>query len=380
MNPLVPSRAPTAALAAAVLAAAACAPAEVAPPDAPRSAASAPTTRATAAPSPAELGEPRTEPLSNPACTLRAGHGSLVSSLVLRFHGRPFAYISGEMNRSELRLAAGKGGGTADVSAAGYDLIGEILLKGVPLRTLRTTMVDDWIGVDEPRVKEVVSSGLAIDVVLPDYVTATKLPSLTLSCADVTTTRREHANPSEGKETIAVSETRLPLRAAPGGALLGELVVPPAEKGSNELEITWVTVLGRKGGSAQIRLDGNGSWVVAWVEDKKLRAVGGLIGGVVGGLGLSGEAKAATYRCPTDVPLYVRDAGSVVRVGTAKAGTPLTLRSGKRRRGDDGLMPGEVGVDLTSIGGLGFPFDVLPNEKGLVPFVRKAVFDACVPE
>jgi hypothetical protein len=90
--------------------------------------------------------------LADPACTLRdARGGQRAPSIVLRFHGRPFAEITRPTSEVEIRLGAGGAGGTAHITTDDVALSGEVRLEDLRVRPRDASLYDDWLALEAVR-------------------------------------------------------------------------------------------------------------------------------------------------------------------------------------------------------------------------------------
>ncbi len=279
--------------------------------------------------------EPWIAPIDGATCVVRGDRGlSLIE--VLSFHGKPFAAVegsftsvAGEVERSELRLSDRGTAGTYEVhTTTGYDLIGEVKLAEVAVRPRTATLVDGWIGISRARAKEVTGGSMRLAIEPPERIRIASVPDVTMACSDLSPILQSPGSEPRQKplEVIVPSPgARSALRVVPGGPVVGELLATTKEDGDS---LQTLEIVERRGQMIKIRVAGESTWIEAWAASRGAGSSSGVVGGVLGGIfggDATGAEKRPLYVCKDDVPLYVRDGGVTVRVGTARAGATLIL-------------------------------------------------------
>ena len=320
--------------------------------------------------------KPVPPPAPAPTCTIRGGAIHLASQIVLRVHGRPFAWVS-DADQVELHVQGDTASATATIPLA--TLSGDVEAGSLQVRPRTPKPIDGWLEITSATPKSAAGDALAVAVELPSEVQPVKPLAISIACADLTLA--DAAEIQEQGEVLALrAATTSPLAVAPGGAPFANLVVPPdpppvkMPAGVPELPVMerTVRVLAHRDGWVQIVID---SWqvrVTGWtpehavVPPRKDSATSAI-------LGLLGDHHVPTReRCPAAMPIYVRDGQQVIRVGTSRANAVLPITA---TRADDLELelgsPSDGGLTRALGGG---------EPEPLHPFVRRADAGGCTAE
>ena len=336
----------------------ACAPAtppSPSPPAPPFLPPSAPAPGATLAP------EQALRPLENATCVVHSEKALLLEPLALSYRGKEFAAAQ-QVRRIELR--ANPGAATLEVSTERFTATGEVDLGDIVLgpRTHAAQVHDEWLTVWRARAKAVsgnAADSLAVDVTLPSVVTPAAPLALSYRCDELTFAPEVETPAFEFRRLKRGAKS--PLRRVPRGEVVAWLASSPDEPPDEVAELE------RKGRAVRIAIPDADVLVQGWVDASALSSKKPSAPELMGALNAGAPTDApnfSTVRCSADVPFYVRDDDSAVRVRVgALHGNTEIRRGAVNQRGE---VPIDLGVDAGRL------------TPPLQPFVLATAIAGCV--
>jgi hypothetical protein len=296
-------------------------------------------------------------PSANATCMIRASNVEPIALVPLRAAGKLFARLRGPQS-IDLRLE--KTGGTATVETTELTITGEVDVADI-IVSAKPELHDGWWRLGSAKARSVSGDAMTLDVRLASFVKPKIRPAVTLPCKDALLVRA--ASPQHGHEVSLRDGIDVPLRTAPGGAIVAQITTPkpPPRATSGAIDLSsfrgrFVNELERRGGAVHIAFTAESVDVEGWVPASALEKPPGMLA-MLGALG-GGHSGPPSLRCGHEVPIFVRRGQTVMRVGVIKPNAPIHRADDKG--GDEIALDLEGESPSAMLLGLGEPEETTP--------------------